>query len=133
VAQQLRSVFGSGSAQGQSAGDGIMGTALPGPSVSSVGNNMPPPPHQQMECVPHHQVNHAPFPPCPNVVNNLHIDLERGDTRCTWMPKMDFPHFEGSGPRIWLDKCAAYFALYQIPLAFRVSVASIHMSGTTAH
>jgi hypothetical protein len=49
------------------------------------------------------------------------------------MPKIDFPHFDASNTRIWLDKCLAYFALYQIPLAFRVSAASIHMSGLAAH
>jgi hypothetical protein len=46
---------------------------------------------------------------------------------------MDFPYFDGSDPRIWLDKCCAYFTLYQIPLTFRVSTTLIHMSGVTAH
>jgi hypothetical protein len=49
------------------------------------------------------------------------------------MPKMDFPHFDGTDAHIWLDKCLSYFALYQIPYAFRVSAASIHMSGLAAH
>jgi hypothetical protein len=46
---------------------------------------------------------------------------------------MDFPHFNGDDARIWSDKCSAYFALYQIPLAFRVSATSIHMTGPAAH
>jgi hypothetical protein len=46
---------------------------------------------------------------------------------------MDFPRFDGADARIWLDKCDAYFALYQIPAAFRVSAASIHLSGPVAH
>jgi hypothetical protein len=46
---------------------------------------------------------------------------------------MDFPHFDGSEPYIWLDKCSVYFALYQIPVTFRVPVALIHMSGAAAH
>lgn len=29
-----------------------------------------------------------------------------------WLPKMDFPVFEGSDVRIWLDKCKAYFSLF---------------------
>jgi hypothetical protein len=45
---------------------------------------------------------------------------------------MDFPHFDGSNARIWLDKCAAYFAMHQIHAYFRVSAASIHMSGSAA-
>jgi hypothetical protein len=47
------------------------------------------------------------------------------------MPKMDFPHFDESGVRIWVDKCSAYFTMYQIPPTFRVPAASIHMSGPT--
>jgi hypothetical protein len=49
------------------------------------------------------------------------------------MPKMDSLHFDGCDARIWLDKFSAYFALYQIPPTFRVSVASIHMFGAAAH
>jgi hypothetical protein len=41
--------------------------------------------------------------------------------------------FEGTDARIWVDKCVAYFALYQIPPNFRVSAASIHMIGDAAH
>jgi hypothetical protein len=32
-----------------------------------------------------------------------------------------------------IDKCIAYFSLYQIPATFRVSAASLHMSVPTAH
>jgi hypothetical protein len=46
---------------------------------------------------------------------------------------MDFPHFNGIDARIWLDKCASYFAMFQIPITFKVSTASIHMSGSAAH
>jgi hypothetical protein len=54
-------------------------------------------------------------------------ESDRTDGRRSWMPKMDFPHFDGADARIWLEKCEAYFALKQIPLGFRVSAASIHM------
>ena len=50
-----------------------------------------------------------------------------------WMPKMDFPLFEGSDSCIWLDKCEAYFALYHIPDDFQVTAASLHLSGRAAH
>jgi hypothetical protein len=33
---------------------------------------------------------------------------------------MDFPMFDGSDVRIWLDKCAAYFQLYAIPQDFEL-------------
>jgi hypothetical protein len=34
---------------------------------------------------------------------------------------------------IWIDKCNAYFSLYQISATFCVSAASLHMSSPTAH
>jgi hypothetical protein len=63
----------------------------------------------------------------------VHLDGDRTEARRGWMPKMDFPRFDGTDPRIWIDKCIAYFALYQIPLAFKVPAASIHMSGSATH
>jgi hypothetical protein len=48
-------------------------------------------------------------------------------------PKIDFPHFDGFDPHIWVDKCCAYFTVYQIPPTFWVSATSIHMSGVAAH
>jgi hypothetical protein len=41
------------------------------------------------------------------------------------MPKMDFPHFDGTDVRVWLDKCSAYFHLYGIPYDFRVRAATL--------
>jgi hypothetical protein len=49
------------------------------------------------------------------------------------MSKMDFLMFDGMDVRIWLDKCLAYFALYQISATFRVSTTSLHMTGVAAH
>jgi hypothetical protein len=46
---------------------------------------------------------------------------------------MDFLHFDGSDVRIWLDKCAAYFQLYAIPLDFRVIAVSLHMVDRASH
>lgn len=31
---------------------------------------------------------------------------EDGGTKRVWMPKMDFPKFDGTDLRIWLDKCS---------------------------
>jgi hypothetical protein len=59
-------------------------------------------------------------------------DTDRQEPRRQWLPKMDFPHFDGSDARIWVDKCISHFAMYQILVGFRVSVASIHMSGPAA-
>jgi hypothetical protein len=46
---------------------------------------------------------------------------------------MDFPKFDGSDVRIWLDKCSAYFNLYSIPPDFGVIAASLHMVDKTSH
>jgi hypothetical protein len=58
-------------------------------------------------------------PPLPNppATNFAPGDSDRGEHRKQWMPKMDFPLFDGTDARIWVDKCYAYFALYQIPVA----------------
>jgi hypothetical protein len=44
------------------------------------------------------------------------------------MPKIDFPKFDGSDVRVWLDKSSAYFHLYAIPPDFFVTAASLHMT-----
>jgi hypothetical protein len=46
---------------------------------------------------------------------------------------MNFPTFDGTDARFWIDKCSAYFAMYHIPPSFRLSVASIHMIGAAVH
>jgi hypothetical protein len=55
------------------------------------------------------------------------------DARRTWISKMDFPKFDGSDVRIWLDKCSAYFQLYSILHDFRVIAASMHMLDKASH
>jgi hypothetical protein len=46
---------------------------------------------------------------------------------------MDFPCFDCSDVRIWLEKCLAYFQLYSIPPDFRVTVPSLHMVDRASH
>jgi hypothetical protein len=60
-------------------------------------------------------------------------DGDHIDGRRVWMPMMDFPYFDGADVRVWINKCSAYFALYQIPSSFHVTAASIHLSGPAAH
>lgn len=49
--------------------------------------------------------------------------------RRSWLPKWEFPMFDGDEVRVWLDNCEAYFQLYQIPEEFRVNAASLHLRG----
>ena len=46
---------------------------------------------------------------------------------------MDFPRFDGSDVRIWLDKCEAFFQLYNMPDSFRVASASLNLVDNAAH
>jgi hypothetical protein len=85
----------------------------------------PPPPNinRPQFCRPDQlQVQQPPQPP----------DPDRSDRR-VWMPKMEFPRFDGDGVRMWLDNCASYFIMYNIPENFRVMSASIHLHGNAAH
>lgn len=53
--------------------------------------------------------------------------------RRSWVPKMDFPKFDGTDVCVWVDNCETYFALYQITEGFKVSAASLNMIGDAAH
>lgn len=46
---------------------------------------------------------------------------------------MDFPRFDGADVRIRLDGCEAYFSLYEIPEYFKVTSATLHMTGDAAN
>ena len=52
--------------------------------------------------------------------------------RRQWIPKMDFPKFDGTKPVVWIDQCNDYFTLYQIPDGFKVTAASMNMIGDAA-
>jgi hypothetical protein len=59
--------------------------------------------------------------------------MSETDHRRPWMPKMEFPCFDGIDVHVWLDKCSAYFHLYGIPSDFRVIAAALHMVDKAAH
>jgi hypothetical protein len=41
--------------------------------------------------------------------------------------KLSFPKFHGENPRIWLDKCADYLCIFNIPEPLWTTLASLHM------
>ncbi|WVZ62139.1 hypothetical protein U9M48_011919 [Paspalum notatum var. saurae] len=49
-----------------------------------------------------------------------------------FLPKMQFPTFDGSGPKVWIDKCLNYFNIYDIPATMWVTAASMHLQGNAA-
>jgi hypothetical protein len=93
---------------------GVMGPPPSGHvSSSSAGMSPPPPPSPPSSNLLRQQVNTTQC-------NTLHLDAVHMGSDCVdshkqWMPKMDFPPFDGVDARIWIDKCNAYFSLYQIP------------------
>lgn len=79
----------------------------------------------------HNQVpNTSPYP---SGEQGEHIQCEDATGKRNWMPKMDFPKFDGTGVRIWLDQCESFFLLYSIPENFRVTSASLNLVGNAAH
>ena len=62
--------------------------------------------------------------------NGVHDD---SSSRRPWLPKMEFPRFDGNDARIWIDKCTTYFAMFQIPEGFRVTTATMYLDGCATH
>jgi len=48
------------------------------------------------------------------------------------MPKMQFPKFDGTDPKIWKDNYESYFDLYKLPEGMWVTAARIHLEGNAA-
>lgn len=44
-----------------------------------------------------------------------------------FVPKLEFPKFDGMNPRCWMKKCARYFELCKIPAEQKVDLASLYM------
>lgn len=49
------------------------------------------------------------------------------------MLKMDFPIFDGTYARIWVDKCHTFFALYKIPDGVKVAAGTMYMTNNVAY
>ena len=58
---------------------------------------------------------------------------EETPVRRQWMPRMDFPRFDGTDASIWVDTCETFFELYQIAPGFQVSAATMYLSEYAAH
>jgi len=46
-----------------------------------------------------------------------------------FLPRIEFPVFEGTNPRIWIKKCERYFNMCKIPESQPVDLAFIHLKG----
>jgi len=48
------------------------------------------------------------------------------------IPKMQFPMFDGTSPKIWIDSCYNYFTIYNIIESLKVTAAVMHLEGNAA-
>uniref|UniRef100_A0A803LN84 Retrotransposon gag domain-containing protein n=1 Tax=Chenopodium quinoa TaxID=63459 RepID=A0A803LN84_CHEQI len=44
-----------------------------------------------------------------------------------YTPKLEFPKFDGTNPRLWIKKCCKYFTMCKIPDDYKVDLASLNM------
>jgi hypothetical protein len=48
------------------------------------------------------------------------------------IPKMPFPIFDGTDPKIWKDNCESYFELYSLPEGMWITAATLHFRDNAA-
>ncbi|XP_066332617.1 uncharacterized protein [Miscanthus floridulus] len=48
------------------------------------------------------------------------------------LPKINFPPFDGSNPKLWLERCLDYFEMYFVPHRRWIKVSTMHLSGAVA-
>ncbi|KAK9715885.1 hypothetical protein RND81_06G196600 [Saponaria officinalis] len=69
-----------------------------------------------------------PNPNSPNKsVNSNHSDSN--SKSLGYLPRIEFPVFDGSNSSLWLKKCARYFSLCRISDAQKVDLAALNMIG----
>ncbi|KAE8820558.1 hypothetical protein D1007_01302 [Hordeum vulgare] len=68
-----------------------------------------------------------------NSDQQIQLPVEDTGSKRGWMPKMDFPRFDGTEVRIWIDRCKSFFQLYNIPKNFKVTSASLYLTDNAAH
>lgn len=47
-------------------------------------------------------------------------------------PKMDFPKFDGTNPRLWRDQCENYFEVYAVHHSLKTRFAALNFTGSAA-
>jgi hypothetical protein len=47
-------------------------------------------------------------------------------------PKLEFPKFDGTNPRLWWDQCEVYFEVYAVQEAMKTRFASLNFKGSVA-
>lgn len=79
--------------------------------------------------------SHPPHPvtstsPPPSL--ELSLDSRPGSSRPPYLPKMEFPKFNGENPRLWVDRCETYFELFCVGDNLKTRFAALNFSGPAA-
>lgn len=70
--------------------------------------------------------------PEPSKNKPFHKPDSREHTTHQAMPKMQFPSFDGTKPKVWKDKCKNYFELYKLPEGMWITAATLHFHDNAA-
>ena len=89
------------------AGGGILGSHPPRPVTGMPPTSLPP-------------------------IHDLTLDLGASSVCVGPTPKMDFPKFDGSNPRLWKDKCELFFEVYGVSKSLKPRFAALNFSGSAA-
>jgi hypothetical protein len=79
--------------------------------------------------------SHPPLPvtgmsqsPLPRT-QDLMPSYQQHTTQHSHKPKMNFPTFDGTNPRLWKDKCESYFEIFGVSEALKPRFAALNFSG----
>ncbi|CAN6326944.1 unnamed protein product [Urochloa humidicola] len=70
------------------------------------------------------------MPPDPSVRTSEIPDSSGGVNRSFHKPKMEFPKFDGTNPRLWKDKCESYFEIYSVSEHLKHRFAALNFEKT---
>lgn len=56
----------------------------------------------------------------------------RGVVGSNRLPKLNFPSFDGTQPRLWISRCEDYFELYEVDRSMWVRVSAMHFTSAAS-
>ena len=92
----------------------------------------------------HHRVvgggilgSHPPHPVTgmsPRATSTVSVDTlpDRESHRPIPFPKLEFPKFDGTNPRLWRDRCVMYFEVYAVADSLKTRFAALNFEGAAA-
>jgi uncharacterized membrane protein len=62
----------------------------------------------------------------------VHTADESSSSHHPPFPKMEFPKFYGTNPRLWRDQCEVYFEVYAVQESMKTRFTSLYFKGSAA-